>query len=401
MSTVSQETPLRSSTSINSMRLLYYSPASYGGIADYAHEQANALAALGIDVIMLCTSKYSTGKGEQYKIVPILQELKPAKPIHNKLLKAAHYIAVTVANYVALARFIKQHHFQYVLLASYSEYLAPLWYWQLQHLAKCGVVFGAVVHDPVRDFVLGSLWWHHWSIRCSYSFLREAFVHEDIKLDTVGLMPQLRTTVIPHGVFHFPHASRSQEETRAMLDLPLDAKVMLAFGHIRDNKNLDLAIRAMVYCPNCYLIVAGQEQSSGQRPVAFYQELAKTLGVANRCRWQIEFIPDIEAANLFVASDIVLLTYSKHFRSASGVLNTAANYRQPCIASGGEGPLRSVVQKYELGIWVEPDNVESLVLGIKAWLDNPPHPQWEKYFEDNSWALNAKVVSDRLTELDD
>jgi glycosyltransferase involved in cell wall biosynthesis len=385
---------------MHSMRLLYYSPASYGGIADYAHEQANALAALGIEVLMLCTPEYPTGRGEQYKIFTILQEIKPAKPLHNKLLKAAHYVSVTIANYATLARFIEQNNFQYVLLASYSEYLSPLWFRQLKHLAKCGVVFGAVVHDPVRDFVLGSLWWHRWSISCSYSFLREAFVHEDIKLDTVRPMPQLRTTVIPHGVFHFPSASSSQEETRAKLDLPLDAKVMLAFGHIRDNKNLDLVIRAMVHCPNFYLVVAGQQQSSGQRSITFYQELAKTLGVANRCRWQIKFIPDTEVANLFVAADIVLLTYSKHFRSASGVLNTAANYRQPCIASGGEGPLRSVVQKYELGIWVEPDNIDSLVQGINAWLANPPYPQWEKYFEENSWALNAKVVTSCLSSHD-
>ncbi len=396
MSRVPQETPLSSSRTkrINNMRLLYYSPASYGGIADYAHEQANALAALGIEVIMLCTPKYLTGRGEQYKILPVLQELKPAKPLRHKALKAGHYVTVTLANHAALARFIEQHNFQYVLLASYSEYLAPLWYWRLQHLAKRGIVFGAVIHDPVRDFVVGPLWWHRWSIVCSYSFLREAFVHEDIELDTVQPMPQLRTTVIPHGVFHFPSANNSQEETRAKFDMPLDAKVMLAFGHIRDNKNLDLVIRAMVHCPNLYLVVAGQEQSSGQRPVSFYQELATTLGVANRCRWQIKFIPDQEAANLFVAADIVLLTYSKHFRSASGVLNIAANYRKLCLASAGEGPLRSVVQKYELGIWVEPDNKDALVNGMKKWLENTLCPQWTRYFEENSWQVNAKLIRD-------
>lgn len=374
------------------MKLLYYSPSSYGGIADYAHEQANALVALGVDVTLLCTPQYPTGRGEKYHIVPILQEIKPNKPFPHKALKAIHLTSVTLFNFTKLASFIEEKDFQYVLLGSYVEYLAPLWSSRLRQLAKKGVVFGAVVHDPVRDFVLGPRWWHRWSIACGYSFLREAFVHESIELDTVRPMPQLRTTVIPHGTYQFPEANQSREETRSSLNLSLDAKVMLAFGHIRDNKNLDLVIRAMVNFPDLYLIVAGKEQSSGQRPVAFYQELATNLGVANRCRWQIQFIPDTEVANLFAAADLILLTYSKHFHSASGVLNTAVASRKPCLASAGKGSLRSVVQKYELGIWVEPDDVNSLVTGIRTWLENPPTPQWERYFEENSWALNAKLV---------
>lgn len=379
------------------MRLLYYSPASYGGIADYAHEQANALVAQGVDVTFLCTPKYPIGRGEKYQIVPGLYEDIPTKPLPNKALKAIHFISVTLANFSKLASFIEEKDFQYVLFGSYVEYLAPLWSGRLRQLTNKGVVFGAVVHDPVRDFVVGPRWWHRWSIACGYSFLREAFVHESIELDTVRPMPQLRTTVIPHGTFQFDNATQSREAMRASITLPVDAKVMLAFGHIRDQKNLDLVIQAMAYFPNVYLIVAGKEQSSSQRPAAFYKDLAVNLGVANRCRWQIGFIPNMEVANLFASADLILLTYSKTFRSASGVLNTAVNYRKPCLVSAGEGSLRSVVHEYELGIWVEPDNVDSIVAGIKSWLENPPLPQWNRYLEENSWVLNAKCVINCLS----
>ena len=379
------------------MRLLYYSPNSYGGLADYAHEQANALVELGVNVTFLCTSRYRIGRGEKYQIVPGLNENTPTKPLPNKALRAIRFSRVTVANFAKLANFIEEKDFQYVLLGSYVEYLAPLWSARLKQLATKGVVFGAVVHDPVRDFVVGPRWWHRWSVACGYSFLREAFVHESIELDTVQPMPQLRTTVIPHGTFQFDNATQSREAMRTSLDLPLDSKVMLAFGHIRDQKNLDLVIQAMVYFPDVYLIVAGKEQSSSQRPAAFYKDLAVNLGVAERCRWQIGFIPHTEVANLFVSADLILLTYSKTFRSASGVLNTAVNYRKPCLVSAGEGSLRSVVQKYELGIWVEPDDVDSIVTGIKRWLENPPLPQWNRYFEDNSWVLNAKCVINCLS----
>ncbi|MCC0179586.1 glycosyltransferase family 4 protein [Waterburya agarophytonicola K14] len=380
------------------MKLLYYSPASYGGIADYAHEQANALVDRGIDVTFLCTPDYPTHRGEKYQIVSVLEEFKSSK-INNKVAKAINFITVTLRNFSKLARFIEANHFKYVLFGSYSEYFAPFWSYKLKKLADRGTIFGAIIHDPVRDFVVGSLWWHRWSIACGYSFLKAAFVHEAIALDTVKPMPQLTTTVIPHGVFSFPTTVTSRAETRTNLDLPLDAKVMLAFGHIRDNKNLDLAIRALANFPDLYLIVAGKEQSSGQKPVSFYQNLATDLEVGDRCRWLIKFIPDTEIASIFTATDLTLLTYSSNFRSASGVLNTSTFYRKPCLASGGQGSLKSVVDKYKLGIWIESDNVDEITRGIRQWLENSPHSMWEKYFTENSWNKNVYLVFNQLEKI--
>jgi glycogen synthase len=234
------------------MKILYFSPASYGGIADYAHEQANALVDLGVEVTLLCSPQYPTGRGEKYKIVPILKDIQPEQNIKNKLFKKIHFAKVILANFTKLANYIEEHKFQYVLLGSYTEYLAPLWSNRLQKLAKNGVIFGAIVHDPVRNFVVGPLWWHRWSIACGYSFIREAFVHENIKLDTVKPIPQLRTSVIPFGIYHFPKADKSREQMLTKLSIPLNAKVMLAFGHIRDNKNIDLVIRAISNFPSSF-----------------------------------------------------------------------------------------------------------------------------------------------------
>ena len=378
------------------MKLLYYSSASYGGIADYAHEQANALADQGWQVTLLSTPEYPTNRGEKYQIVPLLEEFQSSETLKNRVAKGIDFVAVTIANFRKLTQFIKQHNFQYVLLGSYVEYFAPLWASSLRKLVKKGVKFGAVVHDPVRDFVLGPNWWHRWSIASGYSFLSEAFVHEPIALDTAQIMPQLKTTVIPFGVYSFPLPQASRTDMRTKLQLPLDAKVMLAFGHIRDQKNLDLVIRAMVNFPNVYLVIAGKEQSSGQKPASFYQDLAYSLGVSDRCRWEIRFLSDTEVADLFEASDLAILLYSKTFRSASSALSIATNYRKPCLASAGKSSLQSIVQKYNLGIWVEPDDVNATTTGIQQWLENPPHPQWERYFAENSWAMNASLVCNQF-----
>ena len=379
------------------MKILYYSPASYGGIADYAHEQANALVKAGVDVFLLTTVDYRVGRGEQYKVIPTLQSPKPSNLLSHKLLKTLKgigYVSVTLSNINELVSTIRQYSFQHVLLGSYSEYFAPLWVQPLQKLTQEGIIFGAVVHDPVRDFVLGPQWWHRWSVASGYSFLREAFVHQSIKLDTVDSMPQLRTTVIPQGPYSFPKATHSKVEMRARLNLPKNAPVMIAFGHIRANKNLDLVIKAMADVPEVYLIVAGNEMSSSHPLTPKYQALAEDLKVSDRIRWHIRHISDNEVSNFFTAADLVVLTYSRSFRSASAVLNTAAQYRKACIVSGGDGCLTSVIHRYNLGIWVEPDNSKAIALGLREWLSSleKTSDNWAHYIRENSWERNADLT---------
>jgi len=199
--------------------------------------------------------------------------------------------------------------------------------------------------------------------------------------------------------------------------------VFLAFGQIRDGKNLDLFLRAMTRLPeNVKLLVAGKGDSGSSRPPGFYQELAEELGVAERCRWDIRRIPDEEVGDIFAACDVVLVTYCAKFRSASGVLNAAVSARKPVLASSGPGPLKSVVEKYRVGVFVKPDDSEEILRGAQIILDSitPPaalhplphrapkaldsaqplatstqlNPEWARYERENSWGLNAKLVTE-------
>jgi glycosyltransferase involved in cell wall biosynthesis len=375
--------------------LLYYCPASIGGIADYAHFQVVALAGLGVRVTLLCPTDWPHTGETGYAVRPSLLPSVGAKNLPRWQSRFRISRAIML-NQTRLAATVRHEGFRRVLCATYSEYLAPLWAPKLGRLAADGVVFGSIIHDPVRDFIVGPKWWHRWSVACGYSFLREAFVHDDITLDTVQSMPRLHTTVIPHGTYSFPQPDTKRAKTRAELGIPESATLMLSFGHIRDGKNLDLVLRAMAQFPNFYLLVAGKEGSSGQRPVSFYQTLASQLGVADRCRWLVRFIAEREVGNLFVASDLTLLMYSKVFRSASGVLNAAVFYRTRCLASSGPGGLRSSVEKYDLGVWVEPDAVGAIVDGLRQLQANDINPRWRAYERENSWERNAMLVKERM-----
>jgi glycosyltransferase involved in cell wall biosynthesis len=400
-----------------------------------------------------------------------------------------------------------------VLFACYKEYFAPFWVWPLRRLALRGMVIGTIAHDPVRDFVVGPVWWHRWSVRLGYSFVRHVFVHDDTPVDFGGKKPAgIRINQIPHGPYEVAEPKIGREAMRKKLGFattnppsvhekvsaeltteftterlggremeqpkvgpkgegvgtteskstdgevgpcldkpsgaafsnpstseiardsentsltrsasipvslpatsyPLPATlappdvVFLAFGQIRDGKNLDLFLRAMTRLPeNVKLLVAGKGDSGSSRPAEYYQKLAQELGVAERCRWDIRRIPDEEVGDIFAACDVVLLTYSANFRSASGVLNAAVSARKPVLASSGSGPLKMVVEKYHLGVFVEPDDVEEIVRGASKLVPNSatdepatrhsllatPPPAWDRYECENSWEENARRVS--------
>jgi glycosyltransferase involved in cell wall biosynthesis len=353
--------------------------------------------------------------------------------------------------------------------------------------------------------VVGPLWWHRWSVRLGYSFVRDVFVHDDTPVDFGGKKPAgIRVHQIPHGPYEVAEPKIGREAMRKKLGLdsglttedtetaeeedkdlshggtanterlgkeaglrpgsragasesdsltskfaespvseslthsanipasipatshPLPATpaapdvVFLAFGQIRDGKNLDLFLRAMSRLPeNIKLLVAGKGDSGSSRPPDYFQKLAEELGVGNRCRWDIRRIPDKEVGDLFAACDVVLVTYSTKFRSASGVLNAAVSARKRVLASCGGGPLKSVVGKYCLGVFVEPDDVEEIVRGASKFVPNSateqsaaryplpatapqalsldsPIPDWTRYERENSWEENARIIRDRF-----
>lgn len=229
-----------------------------------------------------------------------------------------------------------------------------------------------------------------------YSFLDVAFLHAPIELDTGAPQPQLRAQLIPHGPFRYPAPYTSSMELRHKHGIPLEATVLLSLGHILDNKNLQLILKAMFELPLLWFLVAGPEATAGQQSSAHYRQLTQQLGVNGRCHWQIGYQSPEQVADLFTAADAVLLSYVAQFRSASGEMHLAAHYRNPVIASAGASALLDAVLSFDLGVVVQPDNPDALVQGIRSFSSEPPAPNWQAYERSNSWQRNAELVSQSL-----
>ncbi len=373
--------------------LLIFCTADHGGLADYAHAQAEALANGGHAVLLLAPAGFPIrASSYQFQHLPCVR----FSTGRWRWLQRLSTAATILIQQAALNRAIASTGCKCVLFTSYSEYLAPLWAWRLRLWRRHGVRFAAVVHDPVRNYVVGPRWWHRLSIAQGYSFLSVALLHAPIQLNTGHPQPGLKTLVIPHGPFSYPMAKASAQELHSRLGVPEGATLLLSFGHIRNNKNLQLLLQAMAQLPQIWLLVAGPEATSGQQPSAHYRQLASQLGVADRCRWQVGYQSPEQVADAFTAADAVLLTYSASFHSASGVMHLAANYRKPMIASAGASSLLDAVRRFQLGVIVAPDDPVALQQGMAQLLQEHVSPNWQAYEQANSWDSNAQLVAQAL-----
>jgi glycosyltransferase involved in cell wall biosynthesis len=279
-----------------------------------------------------------------------------------------------------------------VLLDSYVEYFSPFWVWPHWWLAKfSGVKFAANLHDPVRSYAVGPLWWHKWSVRLAYLPLDFVLVHE--KLQEPSPVPaRVRVAQVPHGLYDIAGPQFDPAVVRREWDVRGGQKVFLAFGFVRDGKNLDLAIRALAQVKEAFLVVAGSVASANDHPFSFYRELAEKCGVAERCRFFEGFVADAELGKFFSGADFVLLTYASSFHSQSGVLHIAARARKPVLASAALSGMIESVKKFSLGVAVEPDSLDAVVAGMRRLLAAPPAPRWEDYEAASAWEENARGV---------
>ena len=346
---------------------------------------------LGARITCLITPSFLAGRPTGFETITCLQGEPPAKR-SSRFIKRLDMAWRLVANNFTLAWQVWRRRPDLVLLDSYVEYLSPLWVWPHWILARaCRVRYSANLHDPVRNYKIGPGWWHQLSVRLAYGPLDFVLVHD--KLPEPSPVPaRVRVVQVPHGLYEIRGTPPDRDSVRASWGVRDGRKVFLAFGFVRDGKNLDLAIRALAQVPEAFLVVAGSVASAGDKPFAFYRELAKELGVAARCRFFEGFVADDELGKYFAGADFVLLTYASSFHSQSGVLNIAARARKPVLASAAPSPLIESVEKFKLGISVAPDSLVDIVEGMRQLLLTPPQPRWEDYEGTAAWEDNARGV---------
>jgi glycosyltransferase involved in cell wall biosynthesis len=213
-------------------------------------------------------------------------------------------------------------------------------------------------------------------------------------LDFANVKPE-RVHIVPHGPYDSGRPTAERQDLRRRFGWPQDKQVALFFGNIRDDKNLDVMLRALQpHCRDVHLVVAGRAAGGPHQPVAVYRALASQLGIERSVTFDTRYIDDADIPNLFEACDWAALPYSRAFTSQSGVLNVAASYRRPVLLSDTPTFAETLAQA-RIGVLAAPDDVPALARGIGEMLAavHDGHAfEFDAYLRLFGWDTNVRLT---------
>jgi glycosyltransferase involved in cell wall biosynthesis len=165
-----------------------------------------------------------------------------------------------------------------------------------------------------------------------------------------------RTHYLPNFVDATPLAAVS----RAGLDTPEGARVVLALGRLHRNKAFDVLMRALARLPDVVLWLAGEGPERTR-----LEALARELGVVDRVRW-LGWRSDVGA--LLAACDAFVCP--SRIEPLGNVVIEAWAHRAPVVAAASVGPA-ALIASGETGLVVPVEDDEALAGSLRIVLDTP------------------------------
>jgi glycosyltransferase involved in cell wall biosynthesis len=202
-----------------------------------------------------------------------------------------------------------------------------------------------------------------------YETARLLFVHSgQVRDELVSLFPGQASKVVavPHGTYTFYRRCPAiRASVRERLRIPANAVVLLFCGAIRPYKNLDAALAAFAALrdENVVMIISGWERdATSDNPLAQTTELVRRTGIENRVRMVPGALPKEELAELFEASDILLLPYLKSY--GSGLLMLGITFGKYIVAT--RSGMEESASRYPRSIVLNGDDARAIERGIEA-----------------------------------
>lgn len=227
----------------------------------------------------------------------------------------------------------------------------------------------------------------------------DAFVvmSKTVRDDLLAIIPGAKYILHPHPIYNRFGDAMDKIAARKKLNIPLEKKVVLFFGLIRDYKGLDLIIDSFNNLSDeYYLVIAGESYGK------FDSYKAQINGNKNKeCIMQhIRYIADSEVACLFSAADLNVLPYRT--ATQSGVIALAYQFDLPVLVTD-VGGLRDMVDPYGAGIVVDAPDSTLISEGIKTFFNENMKSDCEeniqKFKADYSWDNLAKEIEDLYNTL--
>jgi len=215
-----------------------------------------------------------------------------------------------------------------------------------------------------------------------------------------------RFVCIPLGVER-PGPEVSKQSARRHLAIPARGKIFLTFGNNHPGKDFEAIFQAFQGLPRDLIIFqAGKLGTASEEgdPV----RLARKYSSCDNTIVMDEFVPESDKVYYFRAADAIVLSYKKNFVQSASIINDAARFSIPVIASA-VGQVGEFVRTYRLGVTFAPEDPRSLreavleflsmserereAMGHNSALFREAYP-WDRNARDHLGVYNRLLESD-------
>jgi glycosyltransferase involved in cell wall biosynthesis len=400
------------------IRICIVEPDGCGGLAHFAHQLAEALAAAGAEVTLLTARDYELAdRPHRSTVVPLLRlwspvETVPTSPLRRALHRArrpfrrAVRAGVLIREWNRLTAYVGREAPDVVL---FSVIRFPFQLVHLRRLRAAGIALVQICHEfETREEASATVRRLHVRLsRAVYAcFSVIFFLSEANRRAFLRTFPieAARTRLLPHGPeLLFEPTAEGVAALHRRYHLSGAERVVLFFGGLRPSKGVpDLvdAFARMAPAPDTRLIIAGYP--SRQFDVEGLVRRAAEAGVRERTVFDLRYLPLDEVGALLTIADVVVFPYRS--ASASGAVTLAQTLGRPVVACA-TGGLGEVVEDGVSGRLVPSGDVPALADAITGMLDDPDAAATmaararHAALEERSWAEVARRVLDAVAPL--
>jgi len=373
------------------MNVVIYTTSAQGGCYDYARQLHQAYS--GHSLVDRCVSLFPENAD-----IPARRDFKkmllPDRTDSTKVWdKKRLFIQRSLRNPIKLLNYLRDKPPSLVIFNDWEQISAPLWVPLFRGCFGDRHLYAVILHDPDRDAYPPNLRTSQFCMRSMMRLMDFGLYHEYLPTKSYyASNGRTQYINVPHGLYPSALPDVAMHDFIAT-QLQPGLSYAAILGNIREEKNYELAIRALQQFPQLGLVIAGKA-STRHISVDGYKSLAEELGVSSRIVWIERFLTEGEMAAVIESVSWLLLYYASSFTSQSGVLNTAAPMRKPIIASDGTSSLASTLRRFPIGLLAKPDSLPDLCKVLARALDGfgPDAADWASYLEYASWDSQVDAV---------
>lgn len=379
---------------MNSVRVLYYLFFPAGGIGKYSHRQLQGLAQFeDLNLELVCLPDYQWRNTELYPNWPGLFGISSRFPP----LRKARFLLGQFVNPRRLLHHANDVQADLIHIGNINYLSFPTW---TPLLDRWGGKLVCTAHDVCRRVPILHRKFEQKQLQRFYRRCDAIFVHSDEQQSELRHFAGVNEDfiyVVPHGPTEFAALDPADSVVlRRRLGIPQGHRVALLFGFLREDKNLHGFISAIAKTErdDLHLVIAGSVATHGESYLRRCRALVRELDIEARVHFEVSYIPDQEVPQWFGLCDLVVCTHTEEFSSQSGVLNLAAFYERPVLATP-TASVREMLLSVDIGLLCEGFTEGDIATGLVdlcTRLERREAFDFAAYREQFSWSRNAELT---------